>query len=267
MPGVPRVFTSCTPPTPAPPAPYPGSDAPAAPAAPAVGKCSAAVENASLLYGFPKPDLVLGATVPSAAACAAACAAQDCCSGWTWHDATCGGYEFRCYFVANPLQVWSRAVPQIGHYSGLCNHGDAATEPCNGAVSPRRCFARNVSCRKCRNAKAHRKRLNAEVEAAPAVNGAAMTQEDKLAERAKRFGVEMTEEEKKKQRANRFGVSAEEESTTTSGESGVDAEKLKSRAKRFGLPDPSEEESKKAKRLERFGDAAAGAVSSEEAER
>eukprot|EP00756_Hemistasia_phaeocysticola_P003782 Hpha_TRINITY_DN12449_c0_g1::TRINITY_DN12449_c0_g1_i1::g.42998::m.42998 len=147
VPGVPRVFTSCLGKTkPRPPKPYPGPNAPAAPAAPPVGNCSAPVSGASLLYGFPSQDFWLAGEVPSASACAAACAAVNCCSGWTWHDAQQGGYALRCYFVANPLNVWSRAEPAWGHSSGLCNHGAAATDPCPGRTSPTECFPVNVTC-------------------------------------------------------------------------------------------------------------------------
>ena len=149
MPDVPRTYDQCAaPPAPSPPQPYPGAPpAPRAPPTPAVGACSAAVANASLLYAFPKPDIVLASPhTATAEACAALCREAGCCAGYTWHDARQGSYAYRCYWVANPLQVWSRAMPQIGHVSGVCNHGAKAGGVCPGTVAPRRCAKVNVTC-------------------------------------------------------------------------------------------------------------------------
>ena len=148
MPDVPRVYDVCTPPpAPAPPAPFPGTNPPPPPAPPAVGSCSAIAANVSLLYAFPKPDIVLGsAHAPTAAACAELCNAELCCAGFTWHDLSAGSYAFRCYFIANPIKTWSRALPQIGHFSGLCNHGAKSNVPCAGTFPPHQCTKVNIAC-------------------------------------------------------------------------------------------------------------------------
>ena len=148
MPGIPRYFSSCEPPAaPTKPVPAPGPPIPA-PALPTVGACSKAVPNVSLLYKFPLPDLTLAATgVDSADACASLCQKEDCCSGYTWHDSTLGTYALRCYFVTNPMAVWSRAQKASpGHVSGLCNHGKDADKPCPGTVNPTPCRAATVTC-------------------------------------------------------------------------------------------------------------------------
>ena len=149
MPDVPRTYDKCVaPPAPSPPVPYPGTPpAPRAPPTPAVGACSAAVANASLLYAYPKPDIVLASPhTATAEACATLCRDADCCAGYTWHDANQGTYAYRCYWVANPLQVWTRAMPQAGHTSGVCNHGADAGGVCPGTLAPHRCAEANVTC-------------------------------------------------------------------------------------------------------------------------
>ena len=52
------------------------------------------------------------------------------CGAYTWHDKTCGGYAFDCYFIVEPLggcPPWSKVRTDPGHYTGICNHGKGAT--------------------------------------------------------------------------------------------------------------------------------------------
>lgn len=41
------------------------------------------------------------------------------CTGFTWHDATCSGYEHLCYLVSNS-NPWSGGERLLGHFSALC---------------------------------------------------------------------------------------------------------------------------------------------------
>ena len=143
MEGIPEAFGTCQPRGPPPVAPGPPVPAPAPPAA---GECSAAAAGVSLLYQFPRGDLVLNSTDASVAeVCAARCAADRCCAGYTWHDATCGSYSMHCYFVLDVRSVWERAFPQAGHVSGLCN--DQSASPAGCTTQGAACVAAAVTCR------------------------------------------------------------------------------------------------------------------------
>ena len=137
MPGIPRTFSACGEVTPQPPRPAPNPFTPA-PAAPAVGGCSQLVDGASLLYQYPSSDYLLASSaMDTAGDCEALCKATNCCSGFTWHDNSTGSYFKKCYFVTNPLKVWTRAFKQLGHVSGLCNHSNNSKRSvlCPGAGS------------------------------------------------------------------------------------------------------------------------------------
>lgn len=153
IPNVPTVATKCAvnhvPQAPPKPSPMPR---PAAPTdyPPPLGKCTnlAGGQNVSLLYGFPLVDTVLvDDHCPSAAQCASECSNTSCCAGFTWHDATCGPYSFHCYFVTNPLQIWTRALHEIGHVSGACNHVNNHSDTCPWDVPITPCQANvQVAC-------------------------------------------------------------------------------------------------------------------------
>ena len=153
LPNIPATFDKCgPPPQPSKPDPSPcGPKECPSPPVPPIGECSPSVPGISLLYGFPKPDLVLGdPNVSTADACAALCNATSCCTGYTWHSAAEGtAYAFHCYFVANPIDVWSRAEKMdAGHVSGLCTKAPVKPWPaCSGDVGPHRCVNRNITCR------------------------------------------------------------------------------------------------------------------------
>ncbi len=78
-------------------------------------------------------------------ACEAACLAQPCCSGFTWHDQRQAQWSHDCYLVTNPISVWSRAQKTgPGHVSGLCNHGPKRL-PCSGMAGAK-CVSAGVMC-------------------------------------------------------------------------------------------------------------------------
>ncbi|KAI0210072.1 hypothetical protein LSAT2_005199 [Lamellibrachia satsuma] len=83
-----------------------------------------------------------------------------------------------------------------------------------------------------------------------------LTEEEKIALRAKKFGVVSSEEAKKAIRAQRFGLTiTDSQASKTSG--GSETEKLKQRAEKFGMDEASkatpEVTEKLKKRAERFG--------------
>ena len=92
------------------------------PPAPAAGQCVAA-GNVSLLCGYPAiPGVLLSPTkAASATECAALCAKNTCCKGYTWHDQSTGSYWKDCFLLTSPsADAWTTAQPMAGHHSGLC---------------------------------------------------------------------------------------------------------------------------------------------------
>jgi hypothetical protein len=149
LPNIPRVLQSCGPPAPPrKPTPHPGPALPSPPR-PALNRCSALVSGVTLLSGsgLGPPDFLIVGTTDNATACQQICARQPCCSGFTWHDQHQGQWAYKCYLVTNPLGVWSRAGKQLGHVSGLCNHG-AGPQPCAGhdASNDGNCRLAAVGC-------------------------------------------------------------------------------------------------------------------------
>ena len=136
LPNIAPVVASCGPaaqPSKPTPNPHPQPSTPE----PALGECGAMIGNITLLSGssLGPPDFLVVGLTDNATACQKICAQQECCSGFTWHDRSMGQWAHKCYLVTNPLDVWTRAGRQVGHVSGLCNHGPVL-KPCTGkAVS------------------------------------------------------------------------------------------------------------------------------------
>lgn len=93
---------------------------------PPKGGCIAVPNNTLLAQINVFPPCVTTAT---GAACMALCKANTCCSGFTWHDESCGKFATKCYLITDERHAWDSSGPSAGHQSGICDHSDVTPPP------------------------------------------------------------------------------------------------------------------------------------------
>ena len=100
------------------PSPPPAPPSPSSPAWPPLGHCSPAVAAWSLAE---EPGARLVGKTDTAPACALLCKGR--CTGYTWHDKTCAGFQNDCYATFEPHAWQNGRHIDAGHHSGICNNG------------------------------------------------------------------------------------------------------------------------------------------------